>query len=101
MMTKEMQALIGNLKNVKVKNIVMAYDYLGEQINDMYMNETIDFQMSTQALKRINKDFKILKKHYKGKITINPKSLYMKYQDGTEERFFLECLVKLAEYNHF
>ena len=99
-MTKEMKAFVENLKNIKVKNIVMAYDYLGEQMNEMYMNETIDFPMSPQALKRINKDFKLLKKHYKGKITINPKGLYTKYQEGTEERFFLECLVMLAEYNH-
>lgn len=99
-MTKEMEKLIENLRNVKVNNIVLAYDYLGEQMNEMYMNDTLDYEVSSKAHNRIKRDFKILKKHYKGKITINPKSLFMSYQEGTEERFFLECLVKLAEYNN-
>lgn len=99
-MTKEMDALFSKLSTISIKNIIAGYDYLGEQINEMYMNGNLDFEMSTQALKNINKDFKILKKYYKGKITINPKTLYMSYQEGTQERFFLECLVKLAEYNH-
>lgn len=99
-MTKEMTELVESLINVKVKDIVAAYDYLGESINQMDIDRTLDFTMSVDALKRINRDFKDLKKHYKGKITINPNSVYMKYQEGTEERFFLECLIKLAEYNH-
>lgn len=100
-MTKHMKELVDNLSNVKVKNIVSAYDYLGEYMNEMSINETLDFELSHDALKRINKDFKILKKYYKGKITIDPKSIYMNYQEGSQERFFLECLVKLAEYNRF
>jgi hypothetical protein len=66
----------------------------------MDMNGTLDFTMTTDSLKRINIDYKDLKKHYKGKISINPRGVYTKYQEGTEERFFLECLIKLAEYNH-
>ena len=98
-MTKEMKELVENLDNIKIKNIVAAYDYLGENINEMDMNGTLDFEMSYEALKRINKDYKVLKKFYKGKITIDPVSLYMQYPEGTQERFFLECLIKIMRNN--
>lgn len=97
--TKEMKELFNNLNTVKVKNIVSAYDYLGNEINGMDMNGTLDFTMTGSALKNINKEFKVLKKFYKGKIEINPDSLYMKYQEETQEYFFLICLVKLMQYN--
>jgi len=100
-MTKEMKELFDNLESVKVRNVAAAYDFLGEHVNEMDMNGTLDFEMSREALKNVTADYKTLKKYYKGKITINPKSLYMNYPEGTEERFFLECLVKLAEFNKF
>jgi hypothetical protein len=99
-MTNEMRSLVESLINVKIKNIVDAYDYLGDRINEMDMNGTLDFVMTADSLKRINSDFKDLKKHYKGKITIDPRGIYMKYSEGSEERYFLECLIRLAEINH-
>ena len=99
-MTRDMTELLDRLINVKVKDIVAAYDYLGERINKMAVDKTLDFTMTFDALKRINAYFKVLNKHYMGEITIYPNSVYTKYQEGTEERFFLECLIKIAEYNH-
>lgn len=98
-MTMEMKDLYANLNTIKVKNITEAYDYLGNEINGMDMNRTLDFTMTGSALKNINKEFKLLKKFYKGKIEINPDSLFMKYQEETQEYFFLKCFVKLMQYN--
>ena len=99
-MTKEMKELYDNLDQVKVKNVVGAYDYIGQAINEMDYNGTLDFEMTVEARKRISKDLKTLKKHYKGKIKINPETFYRSYKEGSQERFFFECLVKLMAFNN-
>ncbi|MCD4827179.1 MAG: hypothetical protein K8Q99_05305 [Acholeplasmataceae bacterium] len=98
-MTKEMKALYDELDQIKIKNAVAAYDFLGEEINEMDCNKTLDFEMSSGALKRINKDFKILKKYYKGKISMDPNHITMKYEEETQEYFFFSCLIKLMSIN--
>ena len=98
-MTNEMKQLYESLFTIEVKSIVGAYDYIGNKINIMDMNGTLSFATDSKALKNINKDCKILKKHYKGKIEIDTDNVYLKYPEESEEYFFLKCLVKLMNLN--
>ena len=98
-MTNEMHVLYAKLLTVNVKNVVGAYGYLSNEMKEMDMNGTLDFEMDYNSLKNINKEFKILKKFYKGKIEIEPKSLFMKYEENTHEHYFLKCLIELMHYN--
>ncbi len=98
-MTKEMKELYDNLNSIKVKNITNAFDYVGNEINKMDMSGTYEFELTGKALKNIMKEYKVLKKFYKGKIELNPDHLYDKYQTDSNEHFFLKCLVKLMQFN--
>ena len=63
-MTNEMHVLYAKLLTVNVKNVVGAYGYLSNEMKEMDMNGTLDFEMDSNSLKNINKEFKILKKYY-------------------------------------
>ena len=97
MMTKEMATLLHKLHTVEVGNLAVAYDYIGDEINKLEMDGKLSFTMTVESLKNINKDYKILKKIYKGKLEINPDSVYKKYDEKSEEYFFLMCVVKLMD----
>ncbi len=98
-MTPEMKKLYDGLNKVKVKNIAQAYDYLGNEINGLDMAHQLSFEMTKEALKNVNKEYKMLKKHYKGKLNLNLENVYSKFPEESEEYFFLKCLVTLAENN--
>ncbi len=98
-MTPEMEKLYTSLSTIKVKNVTQAYDYLGNEVNGLDMDHKLSFEMTLEALKNINKEYKLLKKYYKGKIDINLESVYTKYPEDSEEYFFLKCLIRLTEYN--
>ena len=98
-MTDEMRKLYDKLFIVEVNNIAGAYDYIGNEINKMDMDGTYAYVLSNDAQKSINKECKILKKFYKGKIEINPDDIYNKYPEESNEHFFLKCLIKLMQLN--
>lgn len=98
-MTEKMKELFSNLSSIKVKNIVEAYDYIGNEINGMDMDGTYQYELTSIGRKNIMNEYKILRKHYKGKLQINPVDILNKYPEDTQEYFFLKCLVKLMEYN--
>jgi hypothetical protein len=98
-MTNEMERLYSKLRIVSVKNVIGAFNYLSKEINDLDMNGTYKFEITSISKKNLSKDLKILKKIYKGKLDIEPRSLYVKYQENTHEYFFLKCLVELMKHN--
>ena len=97
-MTREMKEFYDSLQNVKVRNVVAAYDVVGEAINEMDLKGELDFEMTHDALKRINRDFKKMKQYYKGKININPREVLNQYDEGSQEHYFFKCVLKLMEY---
>lgn len=100
-MTNEMKAFYYSLTNVEVSNINAAYEYVGNKLNEMDRTGTLPFAMSRESLKIISKDIKLLKKYYKGKLKIDPKSVYEKYKENTEEHFFLACVIQLMKNNGY
>ena len=98
-MNNEMKKLYENLESVEIKSIAKAYDYLGNEINSLDMKGLLSYEMTVKSLKTINKEYKLLKKFYKGKAEINPDSVYQKYPEDSGEYFFLKCLIKLMENN--
>lgn len=98
-MTIEMIRLLEKLHTVEVRNINSAYDYIGNEINRIDMDGKLTFVMEPVALKKINKDVKLLKKFFKGKVEMNPDTVFEKYEENTQEHFFLMCLVRLMQYN--
>lgn len=100
-MTDEMKAFYYSLTNVEVSSINAAYEYVGKRLNEMDMTGTLPFVMSRDSLKLINKDIKLLKKYYKGRINLDPDSVYQKYKENTEEHFYLACVVQLMRNSEF
>jgi hypothetical protein len=100
-MTNEMKKLYESLSTTKVKKLAGAWDYVGNEINKMDMDGTYQFEMSKEALKNCEKEYKILRKYYNGKIDINPNDSYMKYPENSSENFFLKCIVMLMQYNGY
>ena len=98
-MTKALEELYAKLHTIEVTSIVGAYDYLGNEFNKLDMEGTLEFVLTKEGMKNINKEFKLLKKYYKGKIDLNPKDIYEKYDEGTEEYYFLKFLVVLMDLN--
>ncbi|QMS85747.1 hypothetical protein [Candidatus Xianfuyuplasma coldseepsis] len=98
-MTEEMSRLFGSLITIEVRDIRGAYDYLGNELNKMEQQGELSFDLTSNALKNINIEYKLLKKYYKGKIILNPEDCYKKFPENTEEHFFLKCLVTLMNYN--
>jgi len=54
-MTNEMHVLYAKLLTVNVKNVVGAYGYLSNEMKEIYMNVTLDFEKNSNSLKNINK----------------------------------------------
>ena len=84
-MTEEMSRLFGRLITIEVRDIRGAYDYLGNELNQMDQRGELSFELSSKALKNINKEYKQLKKYYKGKITLQPEDCYKKFQTSFDD----------------
>lgn len=98
-MTREMMTLVAKLHTIEVGSVQVAFDYIADEINKLDMDGKLSFTLTIKASKNIMKDYKILKKIYKGKLSQDPESVYQKYEEETEEHFFLMCVVKIMQNN--
>jgi hypothetical protein len=98
-MKQKLKDLFESLSTVKVKNLDSAYTYIGEELNELLRFEEFADMNNRKTQKNINKDYKMLKKIVKGKIDMNPSDLLNKYDENSNEYFFLKCLVKLIDVN--
>ena len=100
-MTKEMSNLYIRLFTVDTDSLQAAYDYIGDQINQLEMDGALDVSLTKDSLKNLNKDFKLLKKIYHGKSEQDPQTFLEKYKDDTIEHFFLSCVIRILSRKPF
>lgn len=100
-MTTEMKTLYASLISVGIVSIAGAHEYISDKLRELDRDGTLSRVYDKEVEKNVSKDLKTLKKYYKGKLDIDPKSIYEKYEEISLERFYLMCIIQLMKYNGF